>query len=174
MVLLALLAVVICNKFIMAIFYRFMNDFNSNNLVSSLFTGRNEIWSIYLDKIFSSPIKALFGHGLLRKQLFVGDPYGFGNTETHNFYVWLLYRFGIIGSVFLGYIVYLIIKAINKEKPQFIAYFPLIFVLIESLFDNTMKCYHITYFFFAFMILFMNCKIKTNKKRNDKNEKIKE
>ena len=47
----------------------------------------------------------------------------------------------------------LFIKLLNKDKPKFIAYLPLIFILLESLCDNTMKCYNITYFIFAFMIL---------------------
>jgi len=166
-VLFGLLAIAVCHKFILAILQRFLNDFNSNNLITSLFTGRNEIWNIYLDQIFSSPIKALFGHGLLTQQLYVGVPYGFGNTETHNFYIWLLYRFGIVGTIALCYIIYRFIKLINKEKPKFIAYLPLLFILLESLFDNTMKCYHITYFLFAIMILFMDCKEKAQ------NEKIK-
>ena len=65
-----------------------------------------------------------------------------------------LYRFGILGCVALGYIVYLFIKGINKKSPKFIAFLPLMWLLLESLCENTFKCYNITYFMFAGMILF--------------------
>lgn len=146
-------------KFIQSIFERFVTSFKSDNFISTLLTNRDKIWELYLDKIFSSPINAIFGHGLLAEQIYV--PTELQNTETHNLYIWLLYRFGILGTFVLGYIIYMFIKLLNKNRPKLIAYLPLIYILIESLFDNTMKCYNITYFIFAIMILFMDCDDKS-------------
>ena len=56
----------------------------------------------------------------------------------------------------LGYVVYLMIKEMGHIKPTFIAMLPSLFILLESFCDNTHRCYNITYFIFAFMILFMD------------------
>lgn len=154
-------------KFILQILDRFIVSLNNKNLFSVLLTGRDEIWSLYLNKIYSSPFKILFGNGLLTEQVFVASQ--FGPTETHNFYIFLLYRFGIVGIIALGYIIYLFIKELNLEKPRLSAYLPLIYILIVSLIDNTMKYYNITYFMFAIMILFMNCKEKQIENKTKKN-----
>lgn len=143
-------------KLIILTIERFAQSFKSADFLNSLLTNRDTIWELYFEAIFSSPWKALFGHGLLTKQVFVASV--FGPTETHNFYIFLLYRFGIIGTIALGYIIYLFIKALNTNKPKGIAYLSLIYVLLVSLCDNTMKCYNISYFIFAIMILFMECK----------------
>ena len=153
------------------IFNRFSAAFKSSDFLSTLLTQRDEIWRRYFKAIFSSPWKLLFGHGLLTKQLFIANIFGY--TETHNFYIFLLYRFGVIGTVALGYIVYLFIKHLNKETPKFIAYLPLIYLLLVSMCDNTMKMYNISYFIFAFMILFMDCKSKT-KTHTQSDNKIEE
>lgn len=153
-VLIALIFCVVGLKFIMSIWERFSYDFNSANVATSLFTGRNEIWDIYSDAIFNDPLKALFGHGLVTQQLYVSPPYGFGRTETHNLYLFLLYRFGIVGTVALGYIIYLFVKESMPAKPKFIAYLPLIFLVVESLFDNTFKVFNFSYFMLTFIILF--------------------
>ncbi|MBR6778569.1 MAG: O-antigen ligase family protein [Clostridia bacterium] len=148
----------ICHNYLSLIFNRFVEAFNSKNFIRSLLTGRDEIWTLYFNAIFKSPWTALFGNGLLTEQVFVANQYG--PTETHNFYIFLLYRFGIVGTIAFGYVVYLFIKYLAKDKPKFVAYLPLIYILLESLCDNTFKCYNFTYFIFAIMILFMSCNDK--------------
>ena len=149
---------VICFKFIVAIYERISAAFTNENMISSLLTDRDDIWITYIKKIFENPFSLFLGNGMFTTQLYSasqGAP-----AETHNFYLFLLYRFGIFGIMILAYIVYHFIKELNPSKPKFIASLPLLFLLIESLFDNTMKCYNITYFMFAMMILFLNCKEK--------------
>lgn len=150
----------LCNNLILIVWKRFETSFKSENFLNSLLTGRDLIWKLYLQAIFKNPFTALFGHGMLTEQIFIASI--FGPTETHNFYIFLLYRFGIIGTIALGYIVYLFIKELGYGKPKFIAYLPLIFILIESLCDNTFKCYNISYFLCAIMVLF--AELKENKK----------
>ena len=146
----------ICHKLIFTVWERFAESFKSKDFLRSLLTGRDIIWERYLTEIFKNPFTALFGHGMLHEQIFIAEI--FGPTETHNFYIFLLYRFGIIGTLFLGYIIYSIIKEMGYIKPKFIAWLPMIYLLLESLCDNTHRCYNFPYFIFAVMILFMSQK----------------
>jgi len=168
----ALIALSICllgYKFLFQIVEKFITALGSDNFAVSILNGRDEIWSLYLNKIYASPFSILFGNGLLTEQVFVANQYG--PTETHNFYLFLFYRFGVVGTLALIYIIYLFIKELNVEKPKISAYLPLIYLLIVSLIDNTMKCYNITYFLFSIMILFMNCKEKQPKETISKENK---
>lgn len=147
---------VFCNKFILIVWNRFASAFESKNILGSLLTGRDIIWEKYIKAIFSSPFTALFGHGMLTEQIFIAEI--FGPTETHNFYLFLLYRFGIVGTAILGYIVYLFLKELGYGKPKFIAWLPMLFFLLEGMCDNTFKCYNISYLLCAMMILFIDFK----------------
>lgn len=146
-------------KFIVLIVNRFLEDFSANNFWNSLLTGRDEIWLCYLKEIFKNPFNFLFGHGLLAEEVFI--PSQKIPRASHNLYIFLLYRFGLVGCVSLGLIIYYAFKTFATNKPKFISYLPLIYLLIESLFDNTFKCYHFTYFAFAVMIMFMEFEHKT-------------
>lgn len=173
----ALLIIAVClvgYTYLIQLIDRFLISYNGDSLLSTFLTGRDEIWGLYLDKIYSSPFKFLFGHGLLHEQIYIASQ--FGPTETHNFYIFLLYRFGIVGIIALGYIIYLFIKLLNKDKPKAVAYLPLIYILLVSFIDNTMKCYNITYFLFAIMIMFMNCAEKPENKdaSSKRNKKLRE
>ena len=75
----------ICHKFIWAILQRMFEAFKSENFMSSLLTDRDEIWSIYLTKIFESPISFLVGNGMFTEQLYAASQ--MGPAETHNFYI---------------------------------------------------------------------------------------
>lgn len=154
-------------RYLFQLIEKFTSALGSDNFAVTILNGRDEIWNLYLNKIYSSPFNILFGNGLLTEQVFVANQYG--PTETHNFYLFLLYRFGVVGILALGYIVYLFIKELNLEKPKLSAFLPLIYLLLVSLIDNTMKCYNITYFMFAIMILFMNCKEKQIENKTKKN-----
>lgn len=140
-------------KQVWSLIYRFVESFESENFLKTLLTGRDEIWGTYLNAIFSTPWTALFGHGLITQELYVAEQMAL--RAPHNLYIFLLFRFGIVGCIFLGILIYNGIKSAAKDKPSFIAYLPIIYLLIESMFDSTFKCYNFTLFAFAFMILFM-------------------
>jgi len=161
----ALVLFTCCYKLVFNILDRFLADFNSNDIITSVLTGRDEIWLCYLKEIFSSPLTILFGKGLLAERTYITTQYCF--KETHNLYLFLLYRFGIVGCALLTYIVYLFIKELCTRKPKLIAYLPLIFVLTESLFDNTFKCYNIMYIVLSVMILFTYTNKNENKILNE-------
>ena len=139
-------------KFIAEVFERFADNFKASNILNALLTGRDEIWIEYLKETFKSPLTCLFGNGLIAQEVYIPSQSLY--RASHNLYIFLLYRFGILGCAFLGYIIYCFIKELCHDKPKFIAYLPLLFLLLESFCDNTFKCYNFTYFAFAIMILF--------------------
>jgi O-antigen ligase len=165
-----LITCAICYKSILTICDKFAKSFSEENFINSLLTNRDVIWKKYLAAIFSRPTTTLFGHGLLSAQINI--PSNFGPTETHNFYIFLLYRFGILGSISLGYIVYQFIKELGYKKPELFAFLPTIYILLESLCDNTMKCYNFTYFLFAIMILFVSQKDKSLNGETSQKDKL--
>lgn len=144
--------------FISKIISRFSKAFNGSNVIRSLLTGRDEIWKCYIVETFEHPLKFLFGHGLVATEAYI--PSQATTRASHNLYLFLLYRFGLFGCIFLGYVIYKFFKMTIINKPKFIASLPLLFMLVESLFDNTFKGYHFACFAFAIMILFLDCKSK--------------
>lgn len=143
-------------KFIVAVFKRFAS--NDGNIINSLLTGRDDIWLDYLKAIVKNPFVFLFGHGLVAEEVFIVAQQT--TRASHNLYIFLMYRFGLIGLMAIGYIIYLFIKATNKTNPKFIASLPLIWFLLESLCDNTFKCYNFSYLILSCMILFLETKEK--------------
>ena len=161
-------------KQIFEIFQRFSSAFTSKDFLSSLLTGRDDIWMKYLKETFHNTRTILFGHGLLAQQLYIPNVFtNFPFVDTHNFYIFLLYRFGLIGTTFLAYIIYLMIKNLFYAKPKFIECLPLIFILLESFCDNTFKCYNFTFFIFAVMIMFATQKDEILKLKLANTEKLK-
>ncbi len=91
------IAPVILNSTIYSnIMNRFMDDDISN--------GRLQIWSRYLNNIFSSPVSILFGQGVGAKLV--------GGTGCHNTYIELLYTVGFFGGVIY---LRLIIKTMRQK-----------------------------------------------------------
>lgn len=165
---LGLMSSLVFYKLVIAIIDRFLGS--NNTAFGSILTGREDIWIAYWKECCKNPFTMLFGNGLITTEVFV--PVQGETRASHSLYVFLLYRFGIVGILALGYIIYLIIRGVNKNKPKLIAYLPLLWLLIESICENTFKCYNITYFIFAGMILFMDAKPKlkepTSNSRLDK------
>lgn len=176
-VLVLLVVGVICREMVYNIIRRFLLAFRSENILIELFTFRTIVWKTYLKEIFRNPYYALFGHGILTKRINSLSVYG--PPETHNIYIFLLHRFGFVGTIFLGYIIYLFIKNSNCSKPKMCAYLPLIYLLVESLVENTFNAYSFTMFIFATMILFNGCERPSNieieneiNKKEEKTENI--
>lgn len=157
-IILALVVCLICYKLVKATFNRFFEV--GDGSLGSMLTGRDDIWGDYWNAFCKNPFTILFGNGLMADEVFITTQ---GKTRaSHSLYMFLLYRFGIIGVLALLYIIYLFIRNINKKRPKLIAYLPLVWLLIESLCENTFKCYNIMYFVLAGMILFKDSKPKEN------------
>lgn len=158
----------ICKDFILDILSRFSSAFKSKNILVDLFTFRTIIWETYLKECFKNPFYALFGHGILTKRIESLAVYG--PPETHNLYIFLLHRLGIIGTLLLIYIIYRFIKASKCKKPKGCAYLPLIFLFVEGLVENVFNAYNFIMFIFATMILFMECEQPENENNKELQE----
>lgn len=153
----------ICYKYVFALIDRF--SVNNADIINSLLTGRDDIWVEYLKKIVKNPITFLFGYGLVAEEVFV--PAQQITRASHNLYLFLFYRFGLVGIIALGIIIFMFIKYLNKDRPKFISCIPLIWYLTESLFDNTFKPYNFVFLLLAFMIMFMDVKDKQKEQINE-------
>lgn len=81
-------------KYVEVILERFGDD----NDISSITTGRSELWKIYLIEINSNLNKLIFGAGIGAELI--------RNSGVHNLYIEMLYYFGVFGSlaIFFSYI----------------------------------------------------------------------
>ena len=77
-----------------------------NSIWSKIFTGRTEIWQVYLDNIRSSIWTMLFGAGLLTQ-----DPVAIG---PHNVFIYFLYRVGFVGIILIISLFYCYFKDSSK------------------------------------------------------------
>ena len=154
----------IFNDLILKIFARFIPD--KNNIFNSLLTGRDEIWLMYFNEWSKSPFTILFGNGLLTQEVFIPSQ-NIART-SHSLYLFLLYRFGIIGCTAIGFGIFYLIKSITKHKVKFFTSLPLLWFLLVSLVDNTFLCFNITYLPIALLIMFNsnNNQEKDKKKTN--------
>ena len=162
---LGVVVLLVFKDFAMSLISRF-SSVDSQNFLNSLSTGRMDIWSAYIKEIFESPFDFLFGHGMLSKYAYV--PEQMQDRAQHNLYLFLLYKFGVIGLIFLGFIIWQFIKESNKTKPMFINYLPLIYFLIGGMVDNAFM-YPQFYILVAFALF--NTKYKTQKIETVKSEK---
>ena len=130
------------------------------SLLSKIFTGRTDIWITYINEIFSSPLKAIFGVGLLTQDVVAKGP--------HNVLIYLVYRVGFVGLVALCVLVWLYAKQSSKKiKPTilncllFLVY--VVFALEEMIFSDR---------FFLFLIFAIILMLKNNEKIEENAQNI--
>lgn len=163
---------VVCFEFIVNVINRFIPS-NGSEMINSVTTGRDDIWRDYWNACIKNPFTFLFGNGFLTHEVYI---HAQGQIRaSHSLYLFLLYRFGIVGICAIGYIIYLCLKILNKEKPKFSNWLPLIMLLFVSISANTFKSYNFTYFILALQILFVNSCPKPNKEeKSPKTKSIKQ
>jgi O-antigen ligase len=92
-----LIVLVIClcfYKTILITLGRFFNGEFNDSIASSITTGRTDIWKQYFKELSSSPWKMLFGCGIFATEIVA--------IGAHNTYIAILYRFGFLGVVAIG------------------------------------------------------------------------
>jgi O-Antigen ligase. len=110
-----------------SVFGRFLNG--SGSLLEIITTGRTDIWNMYLNDLFLHPTHFVFGYGAKASYqiLFLGE-------ESHNFYINLLFDFGILGTFLYVAYYYSLFKTARfnfkrtNESPY--SWFPLILFLV--------------------------------------------
>lgn len=144
----------ICHKFVFALIDRFR--VNNGDIINSLLTGRDDIWIAYLKKIVENPFRFLFGYGLVAEEVFV--PSQHMTRASHNLFLFLFYRFGLLGVIALMVIAFIFVKCLDKKQVKFVSCLPILWYLVQSLFDNTFKPYNFIFLFLSVMIMFMDAK----------------
>lgn len=121
------------------IFNRFMSTTNINELT----TGRSYLWISYLNFIFDNISVLLFGTGLSAPLL--------NGMGPHNFYIELLYYFGVIGSMIWIIFVYFGYKACVMKSNHTLTIgkisvllLVLLYFALQMLFSNELY-FHIAY-----------------------------
>lgn len=100
----AIVVLILCligHSYIDHIFDRLFLYNNGDNFFNEILNGRVDIWKQYLNDYKSSWHNVLFGVGLFRRNF---------DFDPHNVYIFVLHRFGIIGIIALGVLVYAYIK----------------------------------------------------------------
>ena len=107
------------------IIYRLLPE-NGSSSLDDMTTGRVAIWIKFLNEIFSSPVKIVFGEGLFTTDIVDIGP--------HSIYIALLFRFGIMGLIMLLGLIVLYIKSCDgKLKISFSKTLPIIIFAIYSI-----------------------------------------
>ena len=91
---------------VVATIQRFVTPYG-DSIISSLTTGRSDLWTAYINEITSSIPKMLFGVGFFNARLVDRGP--------HNLLLHLAYRMGFVGIILIGVLIYLYQK--NSSKP---------------------------------------------------------
>ena len=167
-ILISVLIGILINSMSITIGNRF-SDVAEDDVLNSVSTGRMDIWFAYLKDIFEKPTDFLFGHGMFSRYTFVAEQGA--ERAQHNLYIFLLYKFGLVGCLFLLYIIMQFIKDCGKGKPAFVNFIPLIYFLVGAFADNSFM-YPQFYIIVAMALFHTNSKkerekIKKKLKRNE-------
>ena len=132
----------------------------TNTSLDDLTTGRVGIWIKFIDELLSSPIKLIFGEGLFTTDIVDIGP--------HSIYIAILFRFGIVGTVALGWLIYTyIISVDSKLKLHFRKILPIVVFLVYSIQEA-----NIDERFFFFIIAVILLFAKTDKDDSSEFEPI--
>ena len=117
-----------CYKYIITIIQRFSAHTNyGGGALNIATTGRIGIWKTYLEYWTSSIWYVLFGCGITANKV--------GEYTPHNFFISMLYRFGIVGILILICFIIWIIKQYKATK-NINWYLPLFIVLLNAFFED--------------------------------------
>ncbi|MBQ8522411.1 MAG: O-antigen ligase family protein [Clostridia bacterium] len=122
-----ILLILVFHDYIELIIERFHSNYNYSGVFNSITTGRWDIWKSYLNKWSYSPLYVLFGCGITAPNI--------NDRTPHNFFVSLLYKFGIVGIVILVASLFYIFKQFKLHKNASL-YLPLIVVLLNGLTED--------------------------------------
>ena len=117
-----------CYQYILTIIERFSAHSNyGGGVLNIATTGRIGIWKTYLEHWTSSIWYVLFGCGITANKV--------GEYTPHNFFISMLYRFGIVGILLLiGIVIWIAIQCKATRKINW--YLPLFIVLVNSFFED--------------------------------------
>lgn len=127
----------------------------AENRLSELTTDRSGLFSTYLQEIFSSPYKALFGHGTTAPMLEF-KPNDF--RDTHSLALTMLYKYGVLISVLI-ITMYLIAFFRTKQK---IKWYKIALACLMLLMFMSLSARLFTQIYLFFFIFIVACGVKEN------------
>lgn len=136
----------------------YLNMYNNNVIFNlpfsdkSLYTGREALWDYMIDDLSTSPSKTLLGVG-------TNHMTGIGIINNfHNWYIGVLYSFGLISFVLYYSIIF---KTINKSKNKK-ANIVLISIFIVGFFESTFLWTTFQAFLFMTLLISNGLEVKNN------------
>lgn len=114
---------------IFTIFERFFISFDEKLSLSTLTTGRSDLWTMYINEIRSSISNMVIGVGFFNKRVIGMGP--------HNLLIHLLYRMGFVGIIMLCILGFYYYQCSSKQhKLNFKNCLPLIVFILISMVEN--------------------------------------
>lgn len=86
------------------------DNLTTQEMLNIITTDRYDLWVGYIEYLLKNPIALLFGKGLGAKRII--------GMSAHNFYVSLLFQFGIVGTLLLITVVILFFRNFVKNNPH--------------------------------------------------------
>lgn len=147
--------IVIFRGYIIAIIKRFLDDSSySGGALNVATTGRVDIWKLYIKKWTSSPLYILFGCGITADNI--------NERTTHNIYISVLYKFGIVGTLLLIACLIWILKS-KRISRNVAAYLPIVLIMANGLSED-ITCSLYTSLPILIALLFILCCNKSRSK----------
>jgi O-Antigen ligase. len=140
----------------------------NGDFLENITTGRSDIWNLYVNNLFLNPGHLLFGYGAKASYqiLYLGE-------EPHNFYINLLFDFGIFGTLLYVIYFFLLFKTAhiksNSLFATFISWSPLVLFLVFA-FGLTLTGSIIPHFFALIQVLTLSQEGELPKYKNEKND----
>ncbi|WP_411738685.1 hypothetical protein [Peribacillus sp. S4] len=141
-------------EYINAFLSRLLEDNSSNASLSSVTTGRYDIWMSYIGYIFSDIKVLLFGEG-------IGAEY-YASKASHNYFIETIYYLGAIGSIiYLICIINVFPKRNLSVKRSLVNYLPVIMLMVRGTAINLIFRENLFFYFIIIaVILNTNLNIK--------------
>ncbi|HHX31537.1 MAG TPA: hypothetical protein GX712_02970 [Bacteroidales bacterium] len=137
---------IIDKEYINAYINRLVLDINSSMSLSSVTTGRLDIWKGYLYYVFSDAKVLLFGEGL-------GADY-FMTRATHNYFLEMIYYMGIIGSVLYLLCIKVAFPQRNVSvKRALVNYLPIIILFVRGMAINMIFSEALIFYFIIIAVM---------------------
>ncbi|MBQ8451718.1 MAG: hypothetical protein IJ538_02965 [Clostridia bacterium] len=126
---------------------RFTYGEDTKSLINRITTGRSAIWYAYMEAIYASVPKMLFGYGLIAPDVI--------DIGSHSVILHILYRVGFVEVILFGVLIYLYIKeAKPKWSFNYSKILPLLTYLVISIEEQIFDGINVWFLFFGIILFF--------------------
>jgi hypothetical protein len=145
-IIIAAIFVFVDQSYIYAFLSRLSSDSSSNASLSSVTTGRYDLWGSYLRYIFSNLRILLLGEG-------VGAEY-YNLRPSHNYILEIIYYLGILGAILYLLCIKIIFPKPNPTvKRTLVNYFPFIILLVRGMAINLFMSENLIFYYILIAVM---------------------